>query len=119
MLKRRLGKKVLAAALALALTVSVAEVLPGGGVSVKAASIPEAAYKWTFEDATGTEAANSGSVSGGAASLKGTAKIQEEQLKIADKTYSTMFLRCPAGRRGLLTPNCQRSCMMVSVHRQE
>lgn len=89
MLKRKLGKKVLAAALALALTVSAAEVLPGGGVSVKAASIPEAAYKWTFEDATGTEAANSGSVSGGAASLKGTAKIQEEQLKIADKTYST------------------------------
>ena len=42
MLKRRLGKKVLAAALALALTVSAGEVFPGGGVSVKAASIPEA-----------------------------------------------------------------------------
>ena len=50
MLKRRLGKKVLAAALTLMLTVSAGEVLPGGGeISVKAASIPEAAYKWTFE----------------------------------------------------------------------
>lgn len=89
MLRWRLGKKVVAGALALMLTVSAGQVFPGGGQTVaRAASVPEAAYKWTFEDTTGTETASSGTVSGGTATLKGSAKIQQEQLKIADKTYS-------------------------------
>lgn len=79
MLKWRLSKRVLAGALALTLVVSAGKTFPGSGQTVvQAASVPEPAYRWTFEDTAGTAVANSGTVSDAAATLKGTAKIQQE-----------------------------------------
>lgn len=104
MLKWRLSKRVLAGALALTLVVSAGEVFPGSGQTVaRAASVPEPAYRWTFEDTVGTAVANSGTVSDGTATLKGTAKVQQEQLKIEDKTYSgaaNHVLKLSGGAKG-------------------
>lgn len=89
MKKKKLCKKILAGVLSMALVIGTVETIPGVQVTTsKAATIPEAAYKWTFEDVTGTDVANAGTVSEGKAKLRGTAKVQQETLQVADKSYS-------------------------------
>lgn len=102
---RRLWKSYLATALALSITVSAASPYGEGGF-VKAAEKTEEAgvgissrngkkaalatpdFEWSFETVTDGKTANTGGVSGGEAALQGTAKVENADIRIGDKTYS-------------------------------
>lgn len=117
---RKLWKSYLAAALALSMTVSVASSY-GEGCFVKAAGKTEEAgvsignrngkkaafvtpdFEWSFESVTDGKAANTGGISGGEAVLQGTAKVEDADIQIGDKTYSSEgnhVLTLSGGRKG-------------------
>ena len=88
MLKSKRFLRILAGVLSVSLLTPAGFMTDAGRTVVEAAAIPQAAYKWTFEDVTETDVANSGTVSDGKAALQGTAKIEQQQLTVSGKNYS-------------------------------
>ena len=88
MLKSKRFLRILAGVLSVSLLTPAGFMTDAGRTVAEAAAIPQAAYKWTFEDVTETDVANSGTVSDGKAALQGTAKIEQQQLTVSGKNYS-------------------------------
>ncbi len=85
---RRTWKSLTACGMAAALAVTSVGLLQTAPQVLAAETQAAADYQWTFDNVSGKNAANVGTVKAGDAVLQGTAKAEAVDIKIGDRTYS-------------------------------